>query len=295
MNKSLKLLAMAAAGAAVMSAAALTVSAEDTELSFEEKASTGSWGQSVTYYTARNDDQPNAFDPCTMTESSVVQVSYETDLNDDNNHIELIWQTWGDHVTSPAGDWNKIPLSEHSKGYSEFTYADIVSAYGTDDFSEVFAICVGDNGDAPVTVTKIVITNVSAGGAAAAVTEETEAETEEVTEAETEAETEEETEAETEEETTAETAEETEAETEEETEAETEEETTAETEEITEKTTQAETEAASSAVPSPAEDETDSGGIILVIIIVIVAAAIGVLIFLTKRKGPVSDSDDWKR
>lgn len=292
MNIKLKAIAAAVSAAAVIMTSGITVRADDAELEIEAIASSGSWGQSVKYLTSRNADQPDAFDPCTMTEDSAVAVTYESDLDDDANHIELIWQTWGDHTTSPAADWNKISPASSSKGYSEFTYADIAAAYGTDDFSEVYAICVGDTGDTPITVTSIVVTNVSAGGAAPA---ETEVETEEETEAETEAETEEETEAETEEETEAETEEETESETEEETEAETEKETEAETEEETEKETESETDAETEEVPAETETESDSGGIILVVIIIVIAAAIGVLIFLTKRKGPASDSDDWKR
>ena len=294
MNIKLKALAAVMTSAAVIMTAGITVWADDAELEIEATASNGSWGQSVKYLTSRNEDQPDAFDPCTMTEDSVVAVTYESDLDDDANHIELIWQTWGDHTSSPAADWNKISPATASKGYSEFTYADIAAAYGTEDFSEVYAICVGDTGDTPITVTSIVVTNVSAGGAAPAETEaETEEETEAETEEETESETEEETEAETEEETEAETEEETEAETEEETESETEEETESETK--TEKETEAETDAETEEVPAETETESDSGGIILVVIIIVVAAAIGVLIFLTKRKGPASDSDDWKR
>lgn len=290
MNKKIKALAAAVISAAVIMTAGITAWAEDIELEIESTASNGSWGQSVKYLTSRNADQPDAFDPCTMTEDSVVAVTYESDLDDDENHIELIWQTWGDHTTAVAGDWNKIAPATASKGYSEFTYEDIAAAYGTDDFSEVYAICVGDTGDTPITVTSIVVTNVSAGGEALA---ETEAETEETTETETETESEtEETAAESEiEEVTESETETTEAVTEETTKAETEETT------VTELAAEPDTAAAETeeAVPAETETEADSGGIILVIIIVLVAAAIGVLIFLTKRKGPASDNDDWKR
>ncbi|MGN0695328.1 MAG: hypothetical protein ACI4J5_01025 [Oscillospiraceae bacterium] len=292
MNKFLKLLTASAAAAVVAVCSAVTVCAEDISLDIEAEPSNGSWGQSVKYLTVRNPDISNAFDPCTMTEDSVVQITYECDLKDDNNHIELIWQSWGDHATAVASDWNKIAPASYSEGYSEFTYADIVASYGTDDFSEVYAICVGDTGECPITVTSMVITNVGGSDGAAEAVTETEAEPE--TEAETETEAEETT---AEEETT--TAEETttveETTTAEETTT-TAEETTTTAEETTtaaETTTKAETTAA--AAEEASSSGIDAGAIIIIVIIVVVIAAIVVIILLMKGKGPKTNNDDWKR
>lgn len=257
MNKFLKLLTASAAAAVVAVCSAVTVSAEDITLDITAEPSSGSWGQSVKYLTSRNADISDAFDPCTMTEDSVVQVSYECDLEDDKNHIELIFQTWGEHTTEVTADWNKIPVSSHSEGYSEFTYADIAAAYGTDDFSEVYAICVGDTGEAPITVTSIVITNVGESDGSAAAEEVTETEAEETTAEETTAE----------EETT--TAEET--------------------------TTKAETTTAAEAAEEASSSGIEAGAVIIVVIIVIVVAAIVVIILLMRGKGPKTNNDDWKR
>ncbi len=266
------------AAAAAVSAGAAAVCAEDVTLDIEAETSNGSWGQSVKYLTSRNEDISDAFDPCTMTADSVVKVSYECDAGDEENHIELIWQSWGDHVTDIAADWNKVAPSSYEEGYSEFTFDDIAASCGTEDFSEVYAICVGDMGT-PVTVTEIIITNVSAEGAAAESEEETE--TEEVTEAETEEETE------------AETEEVTESETEQETEAEAEEET--ETEEVTEAAEETEATEESEITSETEESGIEAGGVVLIVAIVLAAAAIVVILLLMKRNGPAKDNDDWKR
>lgn len=249
MKNSLKTALSAAVGAAVMSCCAFSAAAADVELDFLEKESNGAWGQSVVYYTAANPSGgANAFDPCTMTEESEVHVEYTCGNEDGNNHIELIWQSWGDHVT-PVMDWAKVTPFEYGVGYSKFAYADIVTAYGSDDFSEVYAINVGDTG-IPVTVTKIVITNTTSEEAA--VTEESAAETEEAAVTEETAETEK--------------AEET-------TKAKTE-----TTEESKPETTAAPVE------PAPAPDNSFAG-VVLIILIVIVSAAIIFIVFLMMRNG----------
>lgn len=262
MKNSLKTALSAVVGAAVMSCCAFSAAAADVELEFLEKESNGAWGQSVVYYTAANPSGgANAFDPCTMTEESEVYVEYTCGNEDGNNHIELVWQSWGDHVT-PVVDWAKITPYEYGIGYSKFAYADIVTAYGSDDFSEVYAINVGDTG-IPVTVTKVVITNTTSEEAA--VTEESAAETEEAA-------------AVTEEAAATEKSEETEA--------------AAETEKA-EKKTEAKTEAAEESKPetaaapvepAPAPDNSFAG-IVLIILIVIVSAAIIFIVFLMMRNG----------
>lgn len=285
MKKLSRILSSAAAGALAAGIASFCVFAEDVELDIEAVESNGSWGQSVIYHTGRNEGQSDAFDPCTMTEDSVVQVTYESRADDENNHIELIWQTWGDHLTDPKpnADWNKVPPSNYEKGYSEFTYSDIVAIYGIDDFSEVYAICVGDLGDTSVTVTKLVITNVGEAPSS----EETAAE-EETTASEEESASAEETTASEEETTTEETTSKAEETT---TSAE---ETTAKAEETTVKQTEAEKTAVTA--ESDKDEGMETGGVVLIIAIVIVAAAIGVMIFFIKRKGPAKKGgDDWRR
>ncbi len=275
MNKFFKAACAAVSCAAVISCAAFSVSAEDAVLDIQPVTSSGSWGQSVIYKTTLQTAE-NDFNPTAMTEDSVVKVEYTCDAPKDTCPVELIWQSWGEHSDDKIVDWAKVAPAEVGDGWADFNYDDIVAAYGTDDFSEVYNICVGDTGT-PVTVTKITVTNLGepktlpAWAEELATLEETEAE---VTEAETEAETEAVTE-----ETTAETVEETEAETTV-TEAETTvEETTAET---TAKTTDA-TEAAEAV--SVNNSGIDAAGVILIAAIAIVAAAIVFLVILIHQRG----------
>ena len=209
MNKLLKALTSSAAGIFAVGALAFTAFAEDYTFDISEPVqSNGSWGQSFTYYTANDEGHPGNFDATWITPDSEVVVDYTYEGETNKAPLELIWQTWdGPKEADPdvKGKWNKVSPYEYDETSAKFSYEDIVNAYGTDDFSTVYAINVGDTG-VKLTVTGVTITNCD-------IVEAVE------TEAETEAETEEDTEAaeETEETDAEEAAEETEVETEEET------------------------------------------------------------------------------
>lgn len=277
MNKLLKALTASAAGIFAVGALAFTAFAEDYTFDISEPVqSNGSWGQSFSYYTANDEGHPGNFDATWITPDSEVVVDYTYEGETSKAPLELIWQTWdGPKEADPdvKGKWNKISPYEYDETSAKFSYEDIVNAYGTDDFSTVYAINVGDTG-VMLTVTGVTITNCD-------IVEAVE------TEAETEAETEEDTEA-------AEEAEETDAEeaAEEETEAETEEETTVTTteteKETTVKETKAETESVTTAATTNIADNAPKeggGGVVVVIIIIVVAvAAVGVGIYFVVKK-----------
>lgn len=277
MNKLLKALTASAAGVFAVGALAFTAFAEDYTFDISEPVkSNGSWGQSFSYYTANDEGHPGNFDATWITPDSEVVVDYTYEGETNKAPLELIWQTWdGPKEADPdvMGKWNRVSPYEYDETSAKFSYEDIVNAYGTDDFSTVYAINVGDTG-VMLTVTGVTITNCD-------IVEETE------TEAETEAETEEDTEA-------AEETEETDAEeaAEEETEAETEEETTVTTteteKETTVKETKAETESVTTAATTNIADNAPKeggGGVVVVIIIIVVAvAAIGVGIYFVVKK-----------
>lgn len=207
---------ISAAAAAFVAAAAMTVTVFAEDYEFDVSTATqshGSWGQSFTHYTVLTGDPEQAenFNPQWMTEDSEVLVEYTYEGTAALNPCELIWQTWegGPVEKNPdvVGNWNKVIPYEYDDSSAKFSYADIVTAYGTDDFSSVYAINIGDTG-VKLTVTKLTVTNVDMEAAVSSETEaaeteaaETEAEAEDVTEKETEAETE--TEAAKTEETTA--------------------------------------------------------------------------------------------
>lgn len=279
MNKLLKALTASAAGIFAVGALAFTAFAEDYTFDISEPVqSNGSWGQSFTYYTANDEGHPGNFDATWITPDSEVVVDYTYEGETNKAPLELIWQTWdGPKEADPdvKGKWNRVSPYEYDETSAKFSYEDIVSAYGTDDFSTVYAINVGDTG-VMLTVTGVTITNCD-------IVEETE------TEAETEAETEGDAEAaeETEETDVEEAAEETEVETEEETTV-----TTTETEkETTVKETKAETESVTTVATTNIADNAPKeggGGVVVVIIIIVVAVAaagVGIYFVVKKNKG----------
>lgn len=182
---------LSAAFTAVFAAAltAVTAFAADDYIMFEgEGTSPKEWGQAVTYYIQ---EHTNAGIKLTdLKEGSKIIVEYSVNGEDNGDDIELIFQTWTDEAR-----WKQIQPAENSDGTAVFLYDDMVSTYGSDDFSTVEAVNVGDRGTM-ITVTKVAIDLSGDGLSDFAEDIETEAETEEDTaEAEeTEAENEEVTE-----------------------------------------------------------------------------------------------------
>ena len=188
---------LSAAFTAVFAAAltAVTAFAADDYIMFEgEGTSPKEWGQAVTYYIQ---EHTNAGIKLTdLKEGSKIIVEYSVNGEDNGSDIELIFQTWTDEAR-----WKQIQPAENSDGTAVFLYDDMVSTYGSDDFSTVEAVNIGDRGT-PITVTKVAI-DLSGDGLSdfaedieteaeteedSAEAEETEAETEEITETTTEAE-----------------------------------------------------------------------------------------------------------
>lgn len=136
----------------------------------------GAWGQSITF--SSSDIRPAGIGP-----DSTFEVQYE--LEGDQSlpgqyQVELIFQNYG----ADPQIWAQIVPYEYDDTHAIFDYEAMVLAYGSDDFSTVNNICIGDRG-VKMKVTYVKITNYDPP---AAVT--TAAETEAVTEAATEAVTE---------------------------------------------------------------------------------------------------------
>jgi hypothetical protein len=152
----------------------------------------GRWGQSFKEFTARSGTLPEGegFDPYNMTPDSEVQVEFILDgeAPADTAPVELIWQSWDNGPVEKDPDvntnWNKVAPYEYDSKSAVFSYKDIVSAYGTDNFTNVYAINIGDTG-VPLKVTSLKITNVHPAGDAEETTaaETTTAQTEPETEA----------------------------------------------------------------------------------------------------------------
>ncbi len=152
---------------------------QDLEPSVSRAVQTnGAWGQSVTYSNAE-------INPMGITPDTVIEVQYELDGDEalpGQHQVELILQNY----TADPQIWAQVVPYEYDDTHALFDYDGMVLAYGSDDFSEVGNICVGDRG-VKMTVTYVKITNYDPPAReTAATTAETEAETE-ITEAETEA------------------------------------------------------------------------------------------------------------
>lgn len=153
---------------------------QDLEPSVSRAVQTnGAWGQSVTYSNAE-------INPMGITPDTVIEVQYELDGDEalPNQHqVELIFQNY----TADPQIWAQVVPYEYDDTHAFFDYDGMVLAYGSDDFSEVGNICIGDRG-VKMTVTYVKITNYDPPAKETVTEAETEAETEvEITEAETEA------------------------------------------------------------------------------------------------------------
>lgn len=136
----------------------------------------GMWEQSITY---SNSD----INPAGITPDSVFEVQYKLDGDEalpNQYQVELIFQNY----TADPQIWAQVVPYEYDETHALFDYDAMVLAYGSDDFSTVNNICIGDRG-VKMTVTYVKITNYDPPvKETAATTAETEAETAaEITEA----------------------------------------------------------------------------------------------------------------
>ncbi len=167
-------LAAALMAAGIMAAQAVTVFADgDVVLDCSEAIESDNWSQSVKF--GYNSDDPNGaknFDATRMTADSVIKVSY--DIVEDHGldetqatgyPVELIFQSWSNPDTpvvgSDGGVWAKVAPAkiDTENNTEEFNYADIVEAYGTDNFEKVDCVLFGSTNDAKILVKEVSVTN----------------------------------------------------------------------------------------------------------------------------------------
>ena len=142
---------------------------QDLEPSVAKAVQTnGMWEQSITY---SNTD----INPVGITPDSVFEVQYELDGDEalPNQHqVELIFQNY----TADPQIWAQVVPYEYDETHALFDYDAMVLAYGSDDFSTVNNICIGDRG-VKMIVTYVKVTNYDPPAKeTAATTAETEAE-----------------------------------------------------------------------------------------------------------------------
>lgn len=151
---------------------------QDLEPSVSRAVQTnGAWGQSVTYSNAE-------INPMGITPDTVIEVQYELEGDEalpGQYQVEIIFQNYN----ADPQIWAQVVPYEYDETHALFDYDAMVLAYGSDDFSTVNNICIGDRG-VKMTVTYVKVTNYDPPAKETVTEAETEAETE-ITEAETEA------------------------------------------------------------------------------------------------------------
>jgi hypothetical protein len=111
------------------------------------------WGQSISVGV----DQ---FDISSMADNSWVVAVFESELDKDvvSAPVEFILQSTDDTVSPKAKNgtvWGKVPPVLFNNKYALFDFSSMTDAYGTDDFSCVTTVYVGDTGTSPITCTDI--------------------------------------------------------------------------------------------------------------------------------------------
>ncbi len=158
MRKFSKWLSAAAVTLLAVIMSAVTAFAADDYCIFEGEGenagvSSGSWGQAVAYNLHEHENAPISITD--FTEDSKIYVTFEVDGTPPANTygIELIIQRWEGKGVKKV--WGKVTPVDVTDGVATFDYASMVAAYGSDDFSDVDQLYVGDTG------VVIKVTNVS--------------------------------------------------------------------------------------------------------------------------------------
>lgn len=136
---------------AVIMSVCVFAETEDLELkTVLAKMTNGAWGQSVTYDKV-------TLDCSRITPDTEIRVEFEIDgeWTGSGSPVELIFQNYS---TADPAIWAKIPPYDYDETFAYFNYDSMVAAYGSDDFSTVDAVHLGDCGIG-MKATKFVVTN----------------------------------------------------------------------------------------------------------------------------------------
>ncbi|MBR4554704.1 MAG: hypothetical protein IKO27_03825 [Ruminococcus sp.] len=104
------------------------------------------------------------FDVSTMTDKSALIAFYDSDVDEniDTSPVEFILQSTDDKVSPKAKNgtvWAKVAPVVFNNRFAYFEYADMVDAYGTDDFKCVSTVYIGDTAKGKITCTDLFIFN----------------------------------------------------------------------------------------------------------------------------------------
>jgi hypothetical protein len=132
---------------------------EDVTIDCSSAEAASNWTQSLTI-------EQGDFNATRLTKDSKIVVTFNSeDVNEKSGNkysAELIFQSWENTTTSVAQDgavWAKIAPVEFDETTATYDFESIATAYGTDDFSQVYKIMVGATDRAKITVTGVKITN----------------------------------------------------------------------------------------------------------------------------------------
>ena len=115
------------------------------------------WKQSLTVSV-------DLFDTSTLTPRSLAIAFFQSEITEESQNppVELIFQSTDDKVSPKAKNgtvWAKIRAVKFSPSFALFAYDTMIDAYGTDDFSCVSTVYVGDTGESPITCTDFYVLN----------------------------------------------------------------------------------------------------------------------------------------
>ncbi len=137
---------------AVMTSICVSAETEDVELSTTlAKTTDGGWGQSVTY-------PKSSFDCSRINADTVIEVEFELDgeWTGSGAPVELVFQNYS---TADPAIWAKIePYDTDMETYAKFRFDEMAVTYGSEDFSTVDNMCLGDCG-IKMKVTKFTVKN----------------------------------------------------------------------------------------------------------------------------------------
>lgn len=153
------IIACASIFSCTLTAFAEDVETEDVTIDCSSAEAANNWGQSITI-------EQGDFNATRLTKDSKFIVTFKSeDINEKSGNkydAELIFQSWDNTTTSAAQDgavWAKIAPVEFDDKSATYDFESIATAYGTDDFSQVYKIMVGATDRAKITVTGIKVTN----------------------------------------------------------------------------------------------------------------------------------------
>ena len=153
MKKILKtaLTAVIACVSAVVMSVCVSAETEDLDMPLTRaKTTNGAWEQAITY-------DRNAFDCGRFTPDTTVTIEFELDSEwtKSSAPVELILFNY---TTADPQIWAKIEPYEWDETTASFSYDDMVIGYGSDDFTTVDNLCIGDCG-VVMTLNSMTITN----------------------------------------------------------------------------------------------------------------------------------------